>query len=87
MTDQSQGQHRCESCTMPIESGTLCQYCADEEGALRPFPEVFDRMVQWSRRQDEGLSDGEAERRTLEFMASMPAWRAHPEVRARLGDA
>lgn len=75
---------RCESCTMPIETGKLCAHCADENGLLRPFDDRFPRMVQWAMSQDPELSREKAERQTLEFMASMPAWRDHPEVNARL---
>jgi len=67
---------------MPIESGPYCQYCADESGALRDFAEVFERMRQWARRQDPGLSEAEIESRTLAYMRGMPAWAEHPRVRA-----
>jgi hypothetical protein len=58
---------------MPIESGSYCQYCADENGNLQPFEERFERMVQWMSRQ------------TLAHMAQMPAWRDHPKVKAAAG--
>ncbi|HNO77475.1 MAG TPA: hypothetical protein PKN33_05385 [Phycisphaerae bacterium] len=80
MTDTT----RCESCTMPIESGTLCEHCTDENGALQPFDERFPRMVQWAMHQDASITREKAERQTIEFMATMPAWRDHPEVTARL---
>ena len=35
-------RHACESCSMPIESGTYCQYCVTENGELQPFDERFD---------------------------------------------
>ena len=76
---------RCDSCTMPIESGALCQHCADTNGALRPFDELFPRMVQWTMRQDSGIDRATAEQKTLQFMASMPAWRNDAEVKRRLG--
>ncbi|MEM7201701.1 MAG: hypothetical protein AAF628_15640 [Planctomycetota bacterium] len=78
---------KCQSCTMPIESGRLCPHCGDEHGTLRPFDEIFPRMVQWSLRNESGLSREQAEAQTLRFMSSMPAWRDHPEVKARLGAA
>ena len=74
----------CESCTMPIESGPYCGYCADEEGRLKPFSDRFESMAQWSMRENAGLSREEAERRTLEFMGTLPAWRDHPEYLARV---
>ncbi len=72
--------HPCESCTMPIESGALCQHCAGADGALRPFEELFPRMVQWAMHNDGALTREQAEQQTVQFMATMPAWRAHPEV-------
>ena len=76
---------QCHSCTMPIESGTLCQYCGDEHGQLRPFDELFPRMVQWTMKNEAGISQADAESKTLQFMASMPAWQSHPDIRSRLG--
>ena len=76
---------KCQSCTMPIESGSLCQHCGDERGELRAFDEVFPRMVQWILHNEEGIERAEAEHKTLEFMKSMPAWSEDQELRARLG--
>jgi hypothetical protein len=75
--------NRCHSCTMPIEAGTLCQYCGDEHGKLRPFAELFERMVQWTQTQAPGTARAEAERQTIAFMAQQPAWRDDPQVKAR----
>ncbi len=75
--------NRCESCTMPIETGTLCEHCTDENGALQPFEDRFSRMVQCRMHQDPALPRDKAERQTIEFMATMPAWRDHPEVVSR----
>lgn len=75
--------HRCESCTMPIESGQYCQYCSDESGKLKPFDERFESMINFAMRRDGSLTRVEAERRTLDFMAELPAWRNHPELLAR----
>ena len=73
----------CQSCTMPIESGTYCQYCADEAGNLHAFEETFERMLQWSMKENPGLNAEQAEQQTLAFMAERPAWREHPELLAR----
>ena len=74
--------HNCESCGMPIESGPYCQYCVDEAGVLQDFPTRFERMVQWQERRGSPRAQAEAE--TIVYMSKMPAWKDHPEVRARL---
>ncbi len=38
-------KHPCESCSMPIESGTYCSYCVTSTGELQPFEERFEK---WS---------------------------------------
>ncbi len=73
----SKPEVRCESCGMPIEMGPYCRHCVDDAGQLQPFEERFERMVQWSVRQ-QGLSRAEAEVRTREHMRTMPAWKGHP---------
>jgi hypothetical protein len=72
--------HRCESCSMPIETGTYCQYCVTSTGELQPFDERFEKMVSFQMRQKPGLTREVAERDTLAFMAKMPAWKHHPGV-------
>lgn len=74
--------HHCESCGMPIESGVYCCHCVDENGDLQDFETRFDRMVSWQERR--GASREDAERQTLAYMATMPAWSGHPDLRARL---
>jgi hypothetical protein len=78
-------KHLCESCSMPIETGTYCQYCTTTTGDLQPFDERFEKMVGWQLRQKPGLSRADAERDTIAFMARMPAWKDHPSVVARKG--
>jgi hypothetical protein len=78
-------QHRCESCSMPIETGPYCAYCITPAGELQPFEERFEKMVGWQLRQKPGLTRAQAERDTLAFMAKMPAWRNHPRVRSSQG--
>ena len=77
----------CLSCTMPIESGTLCPHCSNEAGELRPFGELFERMVQWTLTNEAELDRAEAERRTLAFMGERPAWKDHPELAKRRDEA
>jgi putative zinc ribbon protein len=78
MTDTS--TIRCESCSMPIESGTYCEYCVDENGQLQDFDTRFERMTGWAARRDPEKSAEDIEAQTLAFMATLPAWRDHPRV-------
>ncbi len=73
---------QCQSCGMAIKDGTYCEHCTDESGSLQSFDERFERMVQWMQRQEQAASREEAEKKTLDYMATMPAWRDHPKVRA-----
>jgi hypothetical protein len=75
----AKGTH-CESCGMTIEAGPYCQYCTDENGELQDFDERFARMVQFMMRRDTSLTREQAEVRTREYMATMPAWRNHPGI-------
>jgi hypothetical protein len=68
---------------MPIATGTYCTRCVGADGKLQPFEERFERMVQWAMRESPAASRGEAEARTLAYMAKMPAWKDHPRVKAR----
>ncbi len=74
--------HTCESCGMPIETGAYCRYCTDDDGNLQGFDVRFERMVDWAMREDDGVDRAAAEKRTLAYMATMPAWADHPRVRA-----
>jgi len=58
-----------------------CRYCSKPDGTLQDFDERFERMVQWSLRQD-GVERAEAERRTRAYMRTMPLWRDHPALAA-----
>ena len=75
----------CESCGMPIETGRYCSYCTDPSGQLQSFDERFERMVGWESRRSPDVPRDEIERRTLDYMATMPAWREHPRVAGREG--
>ncbi len=72
----------CHSCGMPIESGKYCQHCVDEKGHLQGFDETVARMAQFWRSQDATLTPEDARAKTLAHMATMPAWKDHPRVRA-----
>jgi predicted amidophosphoribosyltransferase len=73
----------CQSCSMPIESGTYCSYCLTPAGELQPFEERFEKMVSWQMRNKPGVTRQQAEQDTLAFMRKMPAWQNHPRVAAR----
>jgi len=68
---------------MPIESGPYCQHCVDAQGQLQDFDTRFERMVGWAQREDPTLDREQAEARTLDYMAGMPAWSRHPRVVSR----
>jgi hypothetical protein len=70
---------------MAIETGTYCQYCVGPDGALQDFDERLARMLQWQRRQHPDQSEAETLRQTLDYMATMPAWKDHPRVAGRRG--
>lgn len=72
-----------QSCGLPIDQGRWCRHCVDAEGRLQDFETRFERMVQWSLRENPGLARTEAERQTLDYMACMPSWAGHPRVLAR----
>lgn len=74
---------RCESCSMPIESGQYCVHCTEADGTLQSFDERFERMVRWQERQDPSASREQLEAATLARMATLPAWRDHPRVVSR----
>jgi hypothetical protein len=73
----------CESCGMPIETGRYCAHCTDETGQLQSFDQRFERMTAWQERRQPGAPREEIERQTLDYMATMPAWRDHPRVTSR----
>lgn len=73
---------KCDSCGMPMEAGPYCSYCVDEKGSLQAFEERFERMVQWQAKREPNTSRAELETKTLRYMATMPAWRDHPKVKA-----
>lgn len=73
----------CDSCGMPIEAGRYCGFCVDEAGQLQDFETRFDRMVAF-RMCEAGGDQAEVERLILAHMATMPAWRDDPKLRARL---
>lgn len=73
---------KCQSCGMPIETGVYCEHCVDENGNLQDSDTRFERMVQWQERR--GSERAKAESETIAYMATLPAWADHPQVKARL---
>lgn len=74
----------CESCSMPIESGRYCEHCTDADGNLQSFAERFAAMTSWQARREPSAERARIEADTIAWMSTMPAWRDHPEVLARL---
>jgi hypothetical protein len=50
---------------------------------LQDFETRFERMVGWQQRRDPSASREALESATLDYLATMPAWRDHPRVTAR----
>jgi hypothetical protein len=51
-----------------------CVYCSDSEGNLKPRNEVREGMIQfWMQREE--IDRDLAEKKTDEYMSSMPAWK------------
>ena len=57
--------------------------CVDGDGNLQDFSERFERMVSWQERRHPEQSRADLESATLDYMATLPAWRAHPRVVSR----
>ena len=76
---------QCGSCGMPIESGQYCDHCTDDQGNLHAFEERLLRMKQWTQRENPELDEETTERRTLEYMSTMPAWKDNARLKEMLG--
>jgi len=74
----------CQSCGLPIESGSYCQYCTDSTGKLQEFDVRLEGMTHWMLREEPGLPPATARQRAMAHMATMPAWRDHPQLKAAL---
>ncbi len=74
---------KCQSCGMPIEQGIYCAHCTDENGQLQDFDKRFEKMIAWQLRRGDSRED--AEQKTLDYMATMPAWANHPDLAKRRG--
>ena len=70
----------CQSCGMTINAGVHCEFCAGDDGQLRPFDEHFERMVQWALSEHPDTSRKDAEEGVKAYMKTMPAWENHPNL-------
>ncbi len=71
---------KCPSCALPIDDGTYCQHCTDDQGNLQVFQERFKCMTQWIQNKETDLTLAQAQQKTRAYMATMPAWQNHPEL-------
>lgn len=83
-SDPMTDDRACESCGMPIDTGTWCAHCVDDQGRLQSFAERFATMVAWQQNRNPGLNADDARSQTLTYMSTMPAWRSHPDLIAAL---
>ena len=63
---------------MPIETGRYCTHCTDENGQLQAPDQRFERYERLAGAPPPGTPREEIERQTLDYMATIPAWRDHP---------
>ena len=76
----------CESCGMPMRESaefgggrtdnSYCVHCTDAEGNLKSYDQALEGMAQFMVRTN-GLAEAEARKAAKEYMAGMPAWKAH----------
>lgn len=72
---------------MPIESGPYCSYRRDASGNLQDFDTRFAGTTAWVAERDPSADRADIEARTLQHMATMPAWVHHPRVAGRTSSA
>ena len=68
----------CQSCGMPLTDAApgqmYCAYCTDENGALRPYEDVFEGTVTGYFMGMQKMDRPAAEAAAREHLAKMPAW-------------
>ena len=67
----------CQSCGMPLSEESresLCQYCLDENGNLKPREAVQAGIAEWLKQwaNEEGPAD--FMKRADNYLKAMPAW-------------
>ncbi len=84
----AQGEMRdvvgCLSCGMPnkrtqrevaSDIADYCPSCVDNHGHLRPYTEVFERLVTRYYMAEKGMSRLDAEKVATDKLSEMPAWK------------
>ena len=71
----------CYSCSMPLMGpegekarGNYCQYCSDEQGALRPKEQIQKGIAEWLSGWAPKGSSIDFMKRAEYYMKAMPAW-------------
>ena len=74
---------KCQSCGMPMSkledfggenpNNMYCAHCANPDGSLKTYQEVFESMVKFMM-ANQNLERNAAEKAAKEYMAQMPAW-------------
>jgi len=78
----------CLSCGMPnartqreiaSEIADFCPSCVDQHGHLKPYEEVYERLVTRHYMKELKMSRPEAEKAAQERLSNLPAWRERSE--------
>lgn len=68
----------CQSCGMPLADAApgqmYCAYCTDDEGALKPYEQVFEGTVTGYFMGMQKMSRADAEKAASEHLKKLPAW-------------
>ena len=71
----------CQSCAMPLKDSKpgdmYCQYCADENGKLRPYEAILEGTVTGFFMGMQKMERAAAEVAAREHLARQPAWKTH----------
>ncbi len=79
----------CLSCGLPTkrtqrevasEIADYCPSCVDQHGHLRPYSEVFERLVTRYYMAEKGMSRVDAEKAATDKLAEMPAWKGQQQA-------
>lgn len=75
----------CRSCMAslsdPYNKGAsvqFCRWCSDDEGRLKPEPEVHEILTRWFLHWQDGITPAQAADRARHYMLAMPAWAPRP---------